>query len=553
MSLLTDLQGLLTGFDALNKNRALNNVAAGMQEAFNAFSELKGLDLIEKRFESLQKTFGLSIQQAAEMGEEIDSLAQSFGIGGEAMLALQSNLKPLIGIFASKKGFAKATDSVGLFEKSLINSTKYLTMNFKLSGAVANKYAELYSGATGGLENQLASHVSISSIIENTLPGIEITQDLLSDMAGLTSDIQLQYGKMPGSLELAVIKAKQLGINMAQLNATGQNLLNIESSIGQEMEYQLLSGRRLVDEVSGESLTNSYRAATIQGDANKQAEIMNKLLKQEGKTLKNNLFARQQMAGLLQTDEATIAKMLKKQDILEKLDPTGKLMGLSGEELRTKLAAMGASATDIAGVMAGEDLRSTDEKLNVMLDQMMTTGIRAMIVDDLGSTYGNLATSGSNARLGVASKAAAVISGSRPNASAGLFTAGGQIAAELTTALGSALSGGALSLALGGKAVAKTNPIPTLVVATDDTDDFLSGPGGGRMLLGPEGALSLNKNDFVFGGTKPFGDSTNSGGSSSNGDIMQFAAAVVAAITNQTRELKSDPLFGRGLTNSYYG
>ena len=73
------------------------------------------------------------------------------------------------------------------------------------------------------------------------------------------------------------------------------------------------------------------------------------------------------------------------------------------------------------------------------------------------------------------------------------------------------------------------------------------------MLLGPEGALSLNNNDFVFGGTKPFGNSTNSGGSSSNGDIMQFAAAVVAAITNQTRELKSDPLFGRGLTNSYYG
>ena len=86
----------------------------------------------------------------------------------------------------------------------------------------------------------MASHVSISSIIEKEIGGIEITQDLLSDMADLSADIQLQYGKMPGSLELAVIKAKQLGINMAQLNTTGQNLLNIESSIGQEMEYQLL-------------------------------------------------------------------------------------------------------------------------------------------------------------------------------------------------------------------------------------------------------------------------------------------------------------------------
>lgn len=548
MGLLTDLTGLLTGLDDLNKNRALTNVAAGMQSAFNAFKSLDGLDLIEKRFESLQKTFGLSIQQAAEMGEEIDSLAQSFGIGGEAMLAMQSNLKPLIGLFASKKGFAKATDAVGQFEKSLINSTKYLTMNFKLSGAVANKYAELYSDANGGLEKQLASHVSISSIIEKEIGGIEITQDLLSDMADLSADIQLQYGKMPGSLELAVIKAKQLGINMAQLNTTGQNLLNIESSIGQEMEYQLLSGRRLVDEVSGESLTNAYRAATIQGDANKQAEIMNKLLKQEGKTLRNNLFARQQMAGLLQTDEATIAKMLKRQDILEKLDPTGKLMGLSGEELRTKLAAMGASATDIATAMAGEDLRSTDEKLNAMLDQLLTTGIRATIVNDLSTTYGNLATGGSNARLGMATGVSGFIEGARSGAAGTAYgAAGGQIMADLTTSLGTALSGGGMALAVGGKKVDKTNPIPTLVVATDDTHDFISGAGGGRMLLGPEGSFRINNNDVVMGGTNLFGN----GGA--GGDVMQFAAAVVAAINNQTRELKADPVFGRGLSNSYYG
>jgi hypothetical protein len=354
---------------------------------------------------SLQKTFGLSIQQAAEMGEEIDSLAQSFGIGGEAMLALQSNLKPLIGIFASKKGFAKATDSVGLFEKSLINSTKYLTMNFKLSGAVANKYAELYSGANGGLENQLASHVSISSIIENTLPGIEITQDLLSDMAGLTSDIQLQYGKMPGSLELAVIKAKQLGINMAQLNATGQNLLNIESSIGQEMEYQLLSGRRLVDN-QGNSLTNKYREAMLTGKSNDMAMTLNEILEKEGDTLRTNMFARKQMAELLNMDEATLARMLKKQEILKRLPNGQDLMKLTGDELAAKLATLqaqgGLAAADIAAVMAGDDLRSTDEKLNSVLDQMTTTGIKTMLV----SGYGAQAQNASNARVGMASGAA---------------------------------------------------------------------------------------------------------------------------------------------------
>jgi hypothetical protein len=37
------------------------------------------------------------------------------------------------------------------------------------------------------------------------------------------------------------------------------------------------------------------------------------------------------------------------------------------------------------------------------------------------------------------------------------------------------------------------------------------------------------------------------------GDVMQMAAAIVSAINNQTRDLKSDPVFGRGLSNSYYG
>jgi hypothetical protein len=103
----------------------------------------------------------------------------------------------------------------------------------------------------------------------------------------------------------------------------------------------------------------------------------------------------------------------------------------------------------------------------------------------------------------------------------------------------------------GGKAISKTNPIPVAIVGsagTVPTNDFASFGGGNRMLLGPEGAFSINNNDLVLGGTSLFGYK-NSGG----GDIMQFAAAVVAAINNQTRELKSDPVFGRGLSNSYYG
>lgn len=541
MSLLTQLQGLLTDAANLGKLQAASNTIGSMQFAMAEFNKtFANTDIIEKRFQSLQSTFGLSIKQAGELGEQFDDLATAMGIGGEAVMAIQTNLKGLIGAFAGRKGFGAAADTFG---KSLAVTSKALMMNYRLSGDIANKYIELYAGANEGLEQHLTNQVNISTAIEQAVPGLEITAELISEMASLSADTEMQFGRMPGQLELAVIKAKQLGINMKQLTNTGDNLLNIESSIGQEMEYQLLSGRRLVDN-QGNSLTNRYREAMITGKANDMAMTMNEILEKEGDTLRTNMFARKQMAELLNMDEATLAKMLKKQEILKKLPNGQDLMKLTGADLAAKLATSGLAAADIAGVMAADDLRSTDEKLNDVLDQMTTTGIKTMLV----SGYGAQAENASNARVGMAKGAAGLIGGiasgfSGPSNAAALAKFG----LDIATNVGTALTGGGMGLLVGNKPVNKTNPMPVLVTATTGMDDFASFGGGGRLLLGPEGAMSINNNDVVLGGTNLFG---NKGASA---DVMQMAAAIVAAINNQTRELKSDPVFGRGLSNSYYG
>lgn len=541
MGVIADLKNLLTDAANLGKLQAASNTIGSMQFAMGEFNKtFANTDILEKRFQSLQTTFGLSIKQASELGEEFDTLADVMKIGGEAVMAIQTNLKGLIGAFAGRKGFGQAADAFG---KSLAVTSKALMMNYRLSGDIANKYIELYADANEGLEKHLTNQVNISTAIEQAVPGLEITAELISEMASLSADTEMQFGRMPGQLELAVIKAKQLGINMKQLQTTGDNLLNIESSIGQEMEYQLLSGRRLVDD-QGKSLTNRYREAMITGKANDMAMTMNEILEKEGDTLRTNMFARKQMAELLNMDEATLAKMLKKQEILKKLPNGQDLMKLTGTDLAARIATSGLAATEIADVMAADDLRSTDEKLNSVLDKMTTSGIKAMLV----SGYGAQAENASNARVGMATGAAdifgATLTGfSGPSSAAALAKFG----LDIFTNVGSALTGGGMGLLVGNKPVNKTNPMPVLVTATTSGDDFASFGGGGRLLLGPEGAMSINNNDVVLGGTNLFG------GKGGGGDIMQFAAAVVAAINNQTRELKSDPVFGRGLSNSYYG
>jgi len=93
MSLLTQLQGLLTDAANLGKLQAASNTIGSMQFAMGEFNKtFANTDIIEKRFQSLQNTFGLSIKQAGELGEEFDTLATVMGIGGEAVMAIQTNL-----------------------------------------------------------------------------------------------------------------------------------------------------------------------------------------------------------------------------------------------------------------------------------------------------------------------------------------------------------------------------------------------------------------------------------------------------------------------------
>jgi hypothetical protein len=188
-------------------------------------------------------------------------------------------------------------------------------------------------------------------------------------------------------------------MSMADLNKTGQNLLNIESSIGQELEYQLLTGNRLVDEVSGESLTNAYREATLRGDANKQAEVMNRLLEQEGGTLENNLLARQQMAKLLGTDEATIARSLQKKKLLQQLDAES-IMELSAEDakseiekLRQKYAGDTEKQKQIDDLLKATDTRTSADRTADAVEKMAT----AMLGEDQVATITKTAAAAQNA------------------------------------------------------------------------------------------------------------------------------------------------------------
>lgn len=346
---------------------ATNRVA----QAFQNYQQKASI--LETRNEDLINTFGLNIEKAAKFGDSLDGLSKNFGIGGEAARKYTKNLAGL------QNGFLNIDKGLTGFQKKLLQGQKYMTDQLKVTAEAAEGF-EYYSAtlADSGIE-QLAIQNEISKAIETTTKMSGVQRDLTETIGSMAANLQLQYSRIPGSLELAILKSRALGLSMQDLNKTGESLLNIESSVGEELEYQLLTGRRLLTD-DDESLTNAYRIATLQGDANKQAELMNKLIQDEGKTLENNLLARQQAAKMLGMDEATLARSIQKQKLITKLGAE-ELMRLNKGDM-TKVAeqlkSQGVDEADISELLKASDTRTTQERMADTLDQILSKGIFTM-------------------------------------------------------------------------------------------------------------------------------------------------------------------------------
>ena len=84
-------------------NAEIKNLAENYSKAIN---KTKWLEDANK---GLQKTFGLSIENATVLGAELDNMSKSLGVGGNKLRKYRQDLKALIGGFAGVKGAAEST------------------------------------------------------------------------------------------------------------------------------------------------------------------------------------------------------------------------------------------------------------------------------------------------------------------------------------------------------------------------------------------------------------------------------------------------------------
>jgi len=385
---LTAATDILAKSDAARLLGIQKLIGVQQELAKKVLENVKAVNMLAQRNADLQKTLGLSTTAAAELGHDFDQLAVKLNTSRKNVEKNYHAIRKLTGGLATNSSTLQTLNQYYTVNRQLsqdaadgliaftANQAKMVEVTKKVDG----KDVKVMQLREESLDTQAGLMRQQFQQIEK-YTGIKGAQlDIENAIGKASSATRLTFSKYPGQLGMAVMKAKALGLELSDLEAVGDNLLSIESSVGEELNYQLLTGHRLVDN-QGKSLTNKYRELYLSGKSEEAAQTLYDIIDKEGDTLQNNMLARKQMAKTLGMEEDQVAKIVEKRKLLKNLtDDKGNpitvdLFGKTGEDLRKSLEAANISQDKISEILKTDDTRSPETRAADALESMESKGI----------------------------------------------------------------------------------------------------------------------------------------------------------------------------------
>jgi hypothetical protein len=176
------------------------------------------------------------------------------------------------------------------------------------------------------------------------------------------------------------------------------NMLNIEESVNNELEYQLLSGKRLVD-VHGNSLTEQLRIAKVTNNANKIAEATTQIFESQRDVLEgNDFFAKEALAKTMGMTTEQLMKAHETQKLIKSIpefqgkegkDKLDRLLQMKPEEFQKEIADMPKEQKALyEKIKQDSDTRTSDQQLLELLDYKRTFKITEIAGDQVSTITG---------------------------------------------------------------------------------------------------------------------------------------------------------------------
>ena len=459
---------------------------------------------IDKGSGAFAKDMNMTYSEAVAVREEMTSMAVASGdvsLSANKLLQTTSQVAGALGTNAKLnekdlKTMTKLTNQAGFTADELMNIQKLSLANGK---SLEANTKEILGGAK---EYARRNKIAVNE------------KTILKEVNNMSASLKLSLGGSGDAMARAAVQAKKFGINLQQAESMAAGLLDFESSIQDELEAELLTGKNLNLERA--------RGLALNGDASAAAAEMLQQIGSSAEFTSMNVIQQEKMANAVNMTREELAASLIEREALNKIGKS------SVEEAQKEYATLRETmSAEEARKELGDDAlanqfeqQSNAERFAQSMERVKE--IFVSIVDGpLGSMMSGIADILSNT---VAAKivfgAIAGIIGIKMVAGIGKMVGGlgkalalaqAKAAAALvensaiTFGVGALLAVGAAAVGIGAL-YAATRPKKTNV------DDGIIDPKGGIVMSSEKGTIQLNKNDSVVAGTNLFGNNQSQGG-----------------------------------------
>jgi len=501
-------QAARKAFEATEDGAEAN--AAGMKALGKSFSSpLVQLGLLASLFKGVLNIAFQLDGQITEIGKsQGKSYAEASAFRAELQDAANSTLnvvqttKNLLG---AQQELSKVAGVTAGFKVKELQDQVRLTKNVGLQAEDAAKLATLQRVNGQTADDTLDSIIGQTTALKLATGVTLDNRDVLKEVANISGQLAANYKNNPTLLGEAVVKARSLGLTMAQTAGMASGLLEFESSISAELEAELLTGKELNLEKA--------RMLALQGKSVEAAEELSKQFGSLEDFQNMNVLAQNALAKSMNMTSDELANTLLQQENLNKLGAQAKKDIL---ERREALLAEGkvAEANDLISQASNDknakaalERLSAQEKFNAAVDKAKDLFVG--LIDNMPTLLGILGTiAGVMAAIAIS----AVI------ASGGAAAIGGAIG---LAALG--FTGGMIGAAMGRSLEGpETKPDGEVI------QDGIISPTGGLEVKGPKGSIYLDKDDSVIAGTALNRNNNTSGNSTADNILNKILAAIVA-------------------------
>jgi hypothetical protein len=542
---------------------ALLGMAVSLFNKFkkNAEEAAEAIKVVDQNTKDLGRSLGVSDAVASKVAASARSIGSAMGI--TTTMATQSANSIYSALDGAEKisqktlsTFIKLNVFAGMSAESLAGMYRFA----KLTGESAEDVAE--SIATTARESIKSMKVNVS--MKQVMDGVAKTSNI----------IKINFKGSAEELTKAFVSSKKLGLELQKVDDIAGSLLNFEDSIAAEMEAELLTGKQLNLEKAREAALMNDQTALMEEISKQGIDqlFLNAKTRIEQEAIAKTLgMSRESMADMLsdaKANEATntelvdtqaqsLAAMQSMTSVAERLAALEEAKALSAaesgvamtklQEAMLKLEAVARPILEAIFLPLLDVFTSIITKVTELIGKIKESNIDfgrtfeivARISGIIGTIYGTfkLLRLVQAAQLALQEKSLAV------RVAEGYALARNK-AAEVgtffknlgTTALKVMQSFAQIPLGIGIPiGLAAVAAIAALAKGLFSQGDDVLSPGqnssgyGNRVLLGPEGAISLNNKDTIIAGTNLFrGDdvvsspagSVNMGGGSARLEML---------------------------------